>query len=412
MREIVTLQFGQCGNQVGKSFWNTITSEHGLTQSGEVINTASNDKKNIFFYQADNGSYVPRCILVDLEPRVIMDCGPIFNKENVYVHEGGGAGNNWAHGYFSGKEISNDVLEIIQREAEGCERLEGFSMIHSVAGGTGSGTGSYFIEQIKDIYHKKILTAFSIFPNNDEVSDVVVQPYNSVMTLQFLNKFCDMVVVMDNGALGRTALDALRIKTPTYQEINSLISTVMSASTSTLRFPTYLFSDLYSLIASLTNKYQKFVVPSYTPFKSPNSVLRKTSVSDIMRRLYLPKNRLASVGQGRFINTINVLNNATDFSELQRSILRIYDTQIVNSLSFHNVVTRHHNEMTGLSLANLSGFSHLLTKISNQYDKLKKRNAFIEMYKRYIDISEFDRAREDLESLIKSYENYFEFPKY
>ncbi|KAG0418193.1 Tubulin gamma chain, partial [Dictyocoela roeselum] len=393
MREIVTLQFGQCGNQVGKSFWNAITTEHGLTHSGEIIAPTSGDKKNIFFYRADDGSYVPRCILVDLEPRVIMDCGSFFNKENIYVHEGGGAGNNWAHGYFSGKEISNDVLEIIQREAEGCERLEGFSLIHSVAGGTGSGTGSFFIEQIKDIFPKKILNAFSIFPNNDEVSDVVVQPYNSVMTLQFLNKYCDMVVVMDNGALGRIALDSLRIKTPTYQQINTLISTVMSATTSTLRFPTHLFSDLYSLIATLTNKNQKFIVPSYTPFKSPTSVLRKTTVSDIMRRLYLPKSRLASVGSGKFLHTVNIINNVNDFSEMQRSILRIYDTQIVDSFSFHNVVTRHHTEMTGLSLANLTGFSYLLTKIKDQYDKLKKRNAFIEMYKRYIDITEFDRAR-------------------
>lgn len=53
------------------------------------------------FIKADDAHYVPRAVLVDLEPRVIngIKASPysnLYNTENIYVSkEGGGAGNNW-----------------------------------------------------------------------------------------------------------------------------------------------------------------------------------------------------------------------------------------------------------------------------------------------------------------------------
>ncbi len=35
MREIVHLQAGQCGNQIGAKFWEVIADEHGIDQTGE-----------------------------------------------------------------------------------------------------------------------------------------------------------------------------------------------------------------------------------------------------------------------------------------------------------------------------------------------------------------------------------------
>lgn len=34
MREIVHLQVGQCGNQVGTKFWEVISDEHGIQPDG------------------------------------------------------------------------------------------------------------------------------------------------------------------------------------------------------------------------------------------------------------------------------------------------------------------------------------------------------------------------------------------
>lgn len=71
-------------------------------------------------------------------------------------------------------------------------------------------------------------------------SDVVVQPYNSLLTLKRLTESADSVVVLDNTALNRIAADRLKIQNPTFTQINSLVSTIMSVSTTTLRYVTFL----------------------------------------------------------------------------------------------------------------------------------------------------------------------------
>ena len=38
--------------------------------------------------------------------------------------DGGGAGNNWAQGYAAGERIYEEVMEMIDREAEGSDYLE------------------------------------------------------------------------------------------------------------------------------------------------------------------------------------------------------------------------------------------------------------------------------------------------
>jgi len=48
--------------------------EHGINQEGilevDPIQGAD-DRKDVFFYQADDDHYIPRALLIDLEPRVI-----------------------------------------------------------------------------------------------------------------------------------------------------------------------------------------------------------------------------------------------------------------------------------------------------------------------------------------------------
>lgn len=67
-------------------------------------------------------------------------------------------------------------------------------LCHSIAGGTGSGMGSYLLEKLNDRYPKKLIQTYSVFPNQNEGSDVVVQPYNSILTLKRLTLNADSVV--------------------------------------------------------------------------------------------------------------------------------------------------------------------------------------------------------------------------
>lgn len=59
-------------NQVGSVFWQRLCAEHGISKDGilEEWATEGGDRKDVFFYQADDEHYIPRALLVDLEPRV------------------------------------------------------------------------------------------------------------------------------------------------------------------------------------------------------------------------------------------------------------------------------------------------------------------------------------------------------
>ena len=57
---------------MGSVYWQRLCAEHGINKEGilEDWATEGGDRKDVFFYQADDEHYIPRAILVDLEPRV------------------------------------------------------------------------------------------------------------------------------------------------------------------------------------------------------------------------------------------------------------------------------------------------------------------------------------------------------
>jgi tubulin gamma len=100
--------------------------------------------------------------------------------------------------------------------------LQGFMLMHSIAGGTGSGLGSFLLERLNDKFPKKLIQTYSVFPNAQE-GDVVVQPYNALLTLKRLANHADSVVVLDNGALARINADRLHLQTPSFDQTNQLV---------------------------------------------------------------------------------------------------------------------------------------------------------------------------------------------
>lgn len=96
-------------------------------------------------------------------------------------------------------------------------------MLHSIAGGTGSGLGSFLLERLNDRFPKKLIQTYSVFPDMSN-SHVVVHPYNSLLSMRRLTQNADSVVVLDNGALSRIAADRLHVQEPSFQQTNQLVS--------------------------------------------------------------------------------------------------------------------------------------------------------------------------------------------
>jgi len=62
--EIVQIQVGQCGNQIGEKFWETITSEHGLDQNGKYTgkNDVELERINVYFEEKNGGMNIQRSL--------------------------------------------------------------------------------------------------------------------------------------------------------------------------------------------------------------------------------------------------------------------------------------------------------------------------------------------------------------
>lgn len=67
-------------------------------------------------------------------------------------------------------------------------------LLHSIAGGTGSGLGSFILERMNDRFPKKLIQTYSVFPDTQGGGDVVVNPYNSMLALRRLAQNADSVV--------------------------------------------------------------------------------------------------------------------------------------------------------------------------------------------------------------------------
>merc|ERR1712232_361526 len=123
MRELVHVQGGQCGNQIGAKFWEVISDEHGVDPTGTYHGDSDLqlERINVYYNEATGGRYVPRAVLMDLEPGT-MDAvragpfGQLFRPDN-FVFGQTGAGNNWAKGHYTeGAELIDSVLDLSERK--------------------------------------------------------------------------------------------------------------------------------------------------------------------------------------------------------------------------------------------------------------------------------------------------------
>jgi len=168
MREIVHVQAGQCGNQIGAKFWEIISDEHGIDPTGSYTGESDLqlERINVYYNEASGGKYVPRAILVDLEPGTMDSVrsgpyGALFRPDN-FVFGQSGAGNNWAKGHYTeGAELVDSVLDVVRKEAESTDCLQGFQLTHSLGGGTGSGMGTLLISKIREEYPDRIMNSYS-----------------------------------------------------------------------------------------------------------------------------------------------------------------------------------------------------------------------------------------------------------
>ncbi|KAM7399537.1 hypothetical protein PAMP_018803 [Pampus punctatissimus] len=223
---VVTVQLGQCGNQVGQELFDILCSDAQVGQR-KTYSSASWER---FFLQTTHGDPVARAVLIDMEPKVINQSltkaaksGRWRYGDSSYFSQKQGSGNNWANGYcVHGPRHRQAVEELVRREVERCDRLAGFMAIMSVAGGTGSGVGTYVTQCLRDIYPKSFILNHLTWPYG--TGEVIVQNYNSVLTLAHLYQLSDAILVHENDTVHRICSQLLNIKHISFNDVNRVIA--------------------------------------------------------------------------------------------------------------------------------------------------------------------------------------------
>ncbi|KAJ1974491.1 Tubulin beta-2A chain [Dimargaris verticillata] len=425
MREIVHVQTGQCGNQIGHKFWETISAEHGLNDDG--VYAGDNDlqlsRMDVYYNEAAGQKYVPRAVLVDLECGTMdtIKSGPLgkFFRPDNYIYGQNGAGNNWATGHYTeGAEIVDSVLDVVRKEVENCDCLQGFQLTHSLGGGTGSGLGTLLISKIREEYPDRMMATFSVMPS-PKVSDTVVEPYNATLSIHQLVENSDETFCIDNQALYDICMNTLKMPSPTYSHLNQLVTSVMSGITTCLRFPGQLNADLRKMAVNLVPfpRLHFFMVGSAPLSATTSESFRNLTVAELTQQMFDARNMMAACDprHGRYLAVTAIYRGRISQREVDHQMIEV---QNKNSSYFvewipNNVKTAMCDippaglKMSSTFIGNSTAIQELFKRINEQFAAMFRRKAFLHWFTdEGMDEMEFTEAESNMNDLVSEYQQY------
>uniref|UniRef100_A0A8C5KMV3 Tubulin delta chain n=1 Tax=Jaculus jaculus TaxID=51337 RepID=A0A8C5KMV3_JACJA len=230
---IVTVQLGQCGNQIGFEVFDTLFTDSHSSQGlcskreNEAYQASCQER---FFREEESGVPVARAVLVDMEPKVInqtlskaAQSGRWKYGQHSCFCQKQGSGNNWAYGYsVHGPRHEASIMNLTRKEVERCDSLRGFFIIMSMAGGTGSGLGAFITQNLQDQYSNSLRMNQVIWPYG--TGEVIVQNYNSILTLSHLYRSSDALLVHENDAVHKICAKLMNIKHISFSDMNQVLA--------------------------------------------------------------------------------------------------------------------------------------------------------------------------------------------
>lgn len=438
MRECLLIHLGQAGCQIGNACWELFCLEHGIQPDGQKPDAGaddgddpvqSDDSFSTFFSETGAGKYVPRCVMVDLEPTVVDEIRTgtyrqLYHPEQL-ISGKEDAANNYARGHYTiGKEIVDLVLDRIRKLADNCTGLQGFMVFHSFGGGTGAGFGSLLLERLSIDYGKKSKVEFAVYPS-PQVSTAVVEPYNSVLCSHTMLEHSDVAFMIDNEAMYDICRRNLDIERPTYTNLNRLVAQCISSITASLRFDGQLNVDLTEFQTNLV-PYPRISFPlcSFAPVIAAEKAYHETmSVADITNSVFEPANMMVKCDprHGKYMACCMMYRGDVVPKDVNAAIHTVKSKRTIQFVDWCPTgfkVGINYQPPTVVPGGDLAKVQRAVTMISNttaigevtsrmdhKFDLMYAKRAFVHWYVgEGMEEGEFSEAREDLAALEKDYE--------
>jgi len=439
MRECLLIHLGQAGCQIGNACWELFCLEHGIQPDGQKPSGGgggmgeemieADDSHQTFFSETGAGKFVPRCVMVDLEPTVVDEIRTgtyrqLYHPEQL-ISGKEDAANNYARGHYTiGKEIVDLVLDRIRKLADNCTGMQGFMVFHSFGGGTGAGFGSLLLERLSIDYGKKSKVEFAVYPS-PQVSTAVVEPYNSVLCSHTMLEHSDVAFMIDNEAMYDICRRNLDIERPTYTNLNRLVAQCISSITASLRFDGQLNVDLTEFQTNLV-PYPRISFPlcSFAPVIAAEKAYHETmSVADITNSVFEPANMMVKCDprHGKYMACCMMYRGDVVPKDVNAAIATVKNKRTIQFVDWCPTgfkVGINYQPPTVVPGGDLAKVQRAVTMISNttaigevtsrmdhKFDLMYSKRAFVHWYVgEGMEEGEFSEAREDLAALEKDYE--------
>jgi len=396
MREILALQIGQSGCNIGHTYWTQIAKEHGLDKQGHYVGS---DGEQVFristcFHESYTGRYVPRAVFCDTELTALdgiarTDWGGLYWPDS-WIFGQSGAGNNWAKGYFQeGSRLSDKVIHFVRKQAESSEGSIRFQITHSLSGGTGGGLTSNITTRLEEDFPEALQTAYSVFPSNN--SDVVVEPFNVVLTLHHLIEQVHQSICIENEKMYGLCTKNLGISSPVFGDLNTLAAYLLSSITCTIRFGSQMNVDYRKLAVNLiafprihffSGAFAPLISGTATDYASMNE-------RDLVWQIFDTRNMFCTITKSDFISSEVLFRGRSPSvrriidacGDIQRTYSGSFASWIPNSIKVGlSPVPPIAFSTSATMLGNNLGIADMFANINKSFDVMLKRNAFVHWY--------------------------------